>query len=351
MINKNFDLNKILIENRILWHFGFWIFYFFIRLRPYYITVLFYDVLFLKYMLLLEILFFITTYITLFLYNKLVPKNKFLLFFVLGFLVWILFVFCDINLKKTVLSSMPNIANYNKLDMFLDSFAYYILFYFFIILLKYFKQNFIQQIIQNQQREQRIQFELENLKSQIAPHFLFNTMNNFYGLAVEKSNILPDLMIRLSDLLRYSLYETKQEKVALESEIKYIENYIALEKIRLEDNLNLEIIINRENFNTYNIAPLLLINFVENAFKHSKNIQNQAVFIAIFVSVSQNGMMTFNIKNNFTTNFKNSLDSKNSIGLENVQKRLTAIYPNKNHDLKTTIENDIYEVTLKINLN
>ena len=296
MINKNFDLNKILIENRILWHFGFWIFYFFIRVRPYYNTVLFYDVLFLKYMLLLEILFFITTYITLFLYNKMVPENKFLLFFVLGFLVWILFVFCDINLKKTVLSSMPNIENYKKLDMFLDSFAYYILFYFFIILLKYFKQNFIQQIIQNQQREQRIQFELENLKSQIAPHFLFNTMNNFYGLAVEKSNILPDLMIRLSDLLRYSLYETKQEKVALESEIKYIENYIALEKIRLEDNLNLEITINRENFNTYKIAPLLLINFVENAFKHSKNIQNQAIFIAIYVAVSQDGMMTFNIK-------------------------------------------------------
>ncbi len=80
-------------------------------------------------------------------------------------------------------------------------------------------------------------FELENLKSQISPHFLFNTMNNFYGLAVDNSNKLPNLMIRLSDLLRYSLYETKQEKVPLENEIKYLENYIELEKIRLEEKL------------------------------------------------------------------------------------------------------------------
>jgi two-component system, LytTR family, sensor histidine kinase LytS len=347
---QKFNLNKILVENRWLWHTGFWMFYFFMRLRPYYNTVLFYDKLFLKYMLLAEVLFFITTYFTLYLYNNLIPKKKFLIFFGLGFLNWILFVIGDVFIKKNILGSMPNIANYPKLDMFLDGFSYYILFYFFIILLKYFKQNFIFQYKQNQIIQQQMHFELENLKSQISPHFLFNTMNNFYGLAVDNSNKLPNLMIRLSDLLRYSLYETKQEKVPLENEIKYLENYIELEKIRLEENLKLNFNINNSNFEKFQIAPLLLITFLENAFKHSKNIQNESLIIEIFINVSNEGIMTFRIQNNFNSQAENNLVSNKGIGLENVQKRLEVIYPNENHLLKIEKFENFYKVELNLNL-
>jgi two-component system, LytTR family, sensor kinase len=190
----------ILVSNRWLWHCCFWVFYFFIRIRPYYNTILFYDDLFLKYMLSAELLFFATTYATLFLFNQLVPRRKTVAFLMLGLSVWIVYVLGDVHLKKFYLGLMPNFANYNKWNMFLDSIAYYIFFFLFIVLLKYFKNNFIEQYNQSQLVKQQIQFELANLKSQIAPHFLFNTMNNFYGLAVEKSSKLPDLMIRLSDL-------------------------------------------------------------------------------------------------------------------------------------------------------
>ncbi len=345
------NLNKTLVENRWLWHFGFWIFYFFMRVRPYYNTVLFYDKLFLKYMLLSEVLFFLTTYFTLYWYNKFIPKKKIILFFGLGISFWILFVIGDILVKKQVLKSMPNISNYSKLDMFFDGFPYYMLFFFLIILLKYFKQNFIFQYNQNLIVQNQMHFELENLKAQISPHFLFNTMNNFYGLAVDNSKKLPDLMIRLSDLLRYSLYETKQEKVALEKEIKYLENYIELEKIRLEDDLIIEFVIDKSNLGKHQIAPLLLITFLENAFKHSKNIQNEAIIIKIFMKVTDFGILTFNIKNNYNSNSKNNLVSNKGIGLENVKKRLEAIYPNENHSLEIIVDDNFFKVALIINLN
>lgn len=351
MKTQNFNLNKILVENRWLWHVGFWLFYFFIRLRPYYNTFLFYDKLFLKYMLFAEILFFVTTYFTLFLFNKLIPKKKFVIFFGFGLLAWIFYVIGDVFLKKNILGAMPNFSNYNKFDMFLDSFSYYILFYFFIILLKYFKNNFIFQYNQNQVIQQQMYFELENLKSQISPHFLFNTMNNFYGLAVDNSKKLPDLMIRLSDLLRYSLYETKQEKVPLENEIKYLENYIELEKIRLENNLNIEFNTNNKNYKKFQIAPLLLITFLENAFKHAKSTQNESIMIHILFDISNDGILTFKIKNNFNSNSENNFVSTNGIGLENVKKRLEVIYPNENHNLKIEKDERFYFVELILNLN
>lgn len=348
---EKFNLNKTLAENRWLWHFGFWLFYFFIRLRPYYVTVLFYDKLFLKYMLFSEILFIIATYLTLSIYNFLMPKKHLILFFSCGFLTWILFVLGQVLLKKNIMLTMPDVANAELSEIFLDGISYYLFFYFFIILLKYFKQNYIYQYNQNQQKQQQMHFELENLKAQISPHFLFNTMNNFYGLAVDNSKKLPNLMIRLSDLLRYSLYETKNEKVALDSEIKYLENYIELEKIRLEDNLNLKFIANKNNFEKHQIAPLLLITFLENAFKHSKKIHNQSIEISIFIDVSNDGILTFTIKNNFNSDSENDVVSIKGIGLENVKKRLEVIYPNQNHSLVIKTDNNFYNVELILNLN
>lgn len=345
---ENFNLNKTLVENRWLWHIGFWMFYVVMRIRPYYNTVLYYDDLFLKYMLIAELLFFATIYTTTFFFNLFIQKKKFVLFFCIGFLVWIVFVFCDVLLKKQILYSVPEIVNYKIFDMFLDSFSYYIIFYFLIILLKYFKLNFIYQYHQNHLIQQQMFFELENLKAQISPHFLFNTMNNFYGLAVEKSSKLPNLMIRLSNLLRYSLYETKNEKVALENEVNYIENYIELEKIRLEENLQIEFTCNKNNFNSFQIAPLLLITFVENAFKHAKNTHDNFIIIEIFLEVNQEGLLTFKIKNNYNSKTNLNLEFKKGIGLENVKKRLEVIYPN--HLLKIKNDDSLFYVEIILNL-
>ena len=350
MKTEKLNLNKTLAENRGLWHIGFWLFYFFIRLRPYYITVLFYDKLYLKFMLLAEILFIISTYLTLFSYSILIAKKKYLVFFLSGFLIWIFFVIGQIFLKKEIMQTITEVTNEDFFEQFLDQISYYFLFYLVIVLLKYFKQNFIFHYIQNQQKQQQMHFELENLKAQISPHFLFNTMNNFYGLAVDNSKKLPDLMIRLSDLLRYSLYETKNDKVTLDSEVKYLENYIELEKIRLEDNLEIKFTVDRTNFEKFNIAPLLLITFLENAFKHSKNSYNEAIIINVSIAISSNGILTFKVENNFQLKSEKSMVFEKGIGLENVKKRLAVIYPNENHSLLIKNDGKKYDVELVLNL-
>jgi LytS/YehU family sensor histidine kinase len=212
------------------------------------------------------------------------------------------------------------------------------------------KDMYYLQYQNNLQQKLQMQFELENLKAQISPHFLFNTMNNFYGLAVENSKKLPELMIRLSDLLRYSLYETKQEKVLLKDEINYLKNYIELEKIRLESNIEVEFTVNVENPEKYEIAPLLLIVFIENAFKHVRNILNEPVFIAIHLSVSSDGIMLLTVKNNFNTNAKNDLVTEKGIGQINAKKRLSVIYPDENHFLKIDHDDRFYNVELTIHL-
>jgi two-component system, LytTR family, sensor histidine kinase LytS len=203
------------------------------------------------------------------------------------------------------------------------------------------------------------------LKAQLSPHFLFNTMNNFYGLAVAQSKQLPDLMLRLSELMRYSLYGTNKPTVLLKDEIRYLKNYIELEKIRLEDTLKLSFNENALTSDGIEIAPLILIVFVENAFKHSRNIQNEDIDIKIDISVSDIGWLTFKIENNYTNSGKNpiktvekaqnviasdSVANVGGIGLENVKKRLEALYPAGLHTLVFEDDGHIFKVRLKIKL-
>ena len=157
-------------------------------------------------------------------------------------------------------------------------------------------------------------------------------------------------MIRLSDLLRYSLYETNQEKVPLQDEIEYFKNYIELEKIRLESNLDIEFNINVSNPEKYQIAPLLFIIFIENAFKHARNTVNEPVFIAINIDVSSDGILNLTVKNNYNTNAQQNFATEKGIGLENVKKRLAVIYPNGKHVLSIHQDDKFYNVSLTIDL-
>ena len=252
---------------------------------------------------------------------------------------------------KVMMQSIPEVANRKLGEIILSNLPIYFLFYIFVVVFKYLKDNFIVQYQQNQQQKLQLHFELENLKAQISPHFLFNTMNNFYGLAVENSKKLPDLMIRLSDLLRYSLYETQQEKVPLQDEIDYLKNYIELEKIRLESNLDIKFIVNVKNSEKYQIAPLLLITFIENAFKHARNIVDEPVFIALSIVVSDDGILHLTVKNNYNTNAQNCFTNEKGIGLENAKKRLSVIYPNEKHVLNLHQDEMFYNVALSIHLN
>lgn len=346
----NTDISKILASNRWLWHVGFWLLYTISRGVQYYYTILYYDHKFLEFMLLVEASFVILVYATLWLYKYLIARKRISLYFFIGLIIWILHQYLRICFQKYYLKSIPFIAKADISDLFIDVITSHLITFFILTMLKYLKDVFIEQYNESERKKFQIESELKNLKSQISPHFLFNTMNNFYGLAVEKSNTLPALMIRLSDLLRYSLYETNQEKVLLDNEIRYLQNYIELEKIRLEENLNVSFIIHKGNTDTCQIAPLILIPFVENCFKHAKNSDNENILILIELAVSSDCLLTFKTKNNFNKNTDKNIDTVKGIGLENVKKRLGVLYPNNKYKMTNYIDENYYYSELSIYL-
>jgi len=190
--------------------------------------------------------------------------------------------------------------------------------------------------------------QLTLLKAQLNPHFLFNTLNNLYGMSVVKSDKLPDLMLKLSDLLRYSLYDTKATYVSLQKEIEYLENYISLEKIRLEDQT--EILLKKSgNISDKKIAPMLLIVFVENAFKHLANTHDKKSRVVVAIEVTDKSLV-FSCINTIDKqgNPTNLEKGKSGIGLKNAKKRLALLYPEK-HKLTITEKNNEHEVVLTIN--
>ena len=199
-------------------------------------------------------------------------------------------------------------------------------------------------------RQQEKEAELKLLKAQLNPHFLFNTLNNLYGLSVVKSDKLPNLMLKLSDLLRYSLYETKETYVPLEKEITYLENYMALEKIRLEYTTEIQF-ETTGNLVSKKIAPMLFIVFVENAFKHlgvSKDEKSK-----VFVSLSEDdNKLVFKCINTIDTidlKVEHIEKGKSGIGLQNAKKRLALMYPEK-HQLTMTKTDTSYSIELILDL-
>lgn len=174
--------------------------------------------------------------------------------------------------------------------------------------------------------------ELQLLQSQLSPHFLFNTLNNLYGLSLTEHEKIPGLLLKLSELLRYSVYNTHELYVPLRDEIAYLNNYIAFEKIRLGGRLKLSCDIETIENKSLKIAPMLLIVFVENAFKHAKNTQDDEIFIDISLKVWENSVL-FSVKNShFKSNPNTELvEDSSGFGLLSVQKRLALLYPKTHH--------------------
>lgn len=199
-------------------------------------------------------------------------------------------------------------------------------------------------------RQDEKEAELRLLKAQLNPHFLFNTLNNLYGLSVMKSEKLPNLMLKLSDLLRYSLYETKEAFVPLEKEIQYLENYMSLEKIRLEDKADIQF-TKSGNLTSKKIVPMLLIVFVENAFKHLGVLKDGKSKVAISIQESNN-KITFTSSNSIekdNARLENLEKGKSGIGLENAKKRLTLLYPGM-HQLAIEKSQNSYNVQLILDI-
>jgi LytS/YehU family sensor histidine kinase len=301
-------------------------------------------------MLITEGTFIVLTYTTIRLYKRFCTAEKYHIYFGVSLLVWAIYLFLIISFQKFYLRDIPAIAQADWGDIYLNSIMKYLITFVLSTMAKYFKDNYIAQYYENERKQFQIQSELQNLKAQISPHFLFNTMNNFYGLAVEKSHKLPELMVRLSDLLRYSLYETNNETVPILSEIAYLKNYMELEKIRLEDTLDFEFNADLQHAHHFEIAPLIFIVFVENAFKHAKNVEDDIVRIKIDLTVSEEGVVSFEVKNNCLLNEKTIDYNAHGIGLENVRKRLNVLYANGLHELNAEKTGNYFDVKLRIDL-
>ncbi|MCK9481996.1 MAG: histidine kinase [Bacteroidia bacterium] len=217
---------------------------------------------------------------------------------------------------------------------------------FFHIFSEWFSQNRANKALQ----ELNISNELKFLKSQINPHFLFNSLNSLYALTLTKSDKAPEMVMSLANILRYLLYETSESQVPLEKEINYLNDLIALEKIRMGDRVKICFDI-QGDISSIMIEPLLFINFVENSFKHGVNSHKDDAWILIKINAdAENKQLSFSIENskpNENLTVKN--ERVGGIGLQNTKNRLKLLYPN-NHTLQITDKEDSYSVMLKIDL-
>lgn len=192
--------------------------------------------------------------------------------------------------------------------------------------------------------KEKSQNELDLLKQQLNPHFFFNTLNNLYALSLQKSEKTPESILQLSELMRYTIYKGQEKSVSLLQEVKYLEDYIQLQQIRLKNPLNLKFeknIIDPD----IDIAPLLLIVFIENAFKHGIETAENSAFLNVSL-MSNEKELYFSCENSFDTDENRG---KPGIGIVNLKKRLDLLYPDQ-HTLTLSSENHIFKADLKLNL-
>jgi hypothetical protein len=194
--------------------------------------------------------------------------------------------------------------------------------------------------------QEKIKAELSFLKAQINPHFLFNTLNSIYALTVKKSDSAPESITKLSSIMRYVITDAAQDFVSLEKELAYVSNYVELEKFRLTQKINLEYKVTG-NFLGKEIAPLIFIPFIENAFKHGVSTQeNSSISILITLEKNQLHLLVKNTK----LKSRSSVHENTGLGIENTKQRLSLLYPGK-HELHIKDNADEFSVDLKITLN
>lgn len=212
----------------------------------------------------------------------------------------------------------------------------------------WFQQEKDMRIMENE----NMQSELRFLRSQINPHFLFNTLNSLYALTLKKSDRAPEIVIRLSEIMRYMLYECNDKSVPLSKEVDYIRNYLELERLRYNDKVDIHFNMNGQP-EGIEIAPLLFTPFLENAFKHGVNRHVEEGFIEVQLNIKEDSL------DFYVTNSKPEVDLKKlqdddvvagGIGLQNIKRRLELLYPST-HILKIEEKSDSYSISMNIKLN
>jgi sensor histidine kinase YesM len=213
------------------------------------------------------------------------------------------------------------------------------------ILIKLLKYWYEQQNSAIQLLKEKTEAELAMLKGQINPHFLFNTLNNIYSLALKKSDLTADAVVKLSEMLDYLLYECNAAMVDVKKEVKLIQNYIYLQKIRYGDRLDIQ--FKAENIIDQRIPPMIILPFIENSFKHGAGNQSNKVWIKINMR-TESDRLEFSIVNSKSSQKKaESKPVRGGIGLENVKKRLGLLYQSE-YSLEIEDLSDTFSVKLSI---
>lgn len=282
---------------------------------------------------------------------KLLNKNRKLLFFFLVTLMVIVSYIClsayisfFINQQSNEIAHINFIKRITNIPNYIASFVALLVPAIILLFFNYYKQ----QKEDANLLEQKKTNELNALKNQLNPHFLFNTLNNLYILSLKKSDKTPEVIAKLSEILDYILYRCKDNYVPLENEITLLHNYIDLEKVRYGKRVEINFIKDLES--NVKIAPLLLLTFLENSFKHGVSQEINTAEININVKGSTNGI-DFYLKNTKPTNSTNvKSKDRESIGLQNIKMQLDLLYPNK-YTLDINNSPNNYIVKLKIQLN
>jgi two-component system, LytTR family, sensor kinase len=360
MKNDTTLLNKLInvAGSRLALNIYFWCFLFLIKVSDaddqhlhskafYYGTMLF-------FMSFLFLVTYINNWILLpkFLFlNKRLPYfiwasvSTFIIAFIYTFMVkWLPILFNDSGIAEMSVIMSPVSNDLSILGTILDMGSYFSVMVVVVTifsLLGYYHYSVAKtkrlELLINKHRETELAF----LNGQLNPHFLFNTLNNLYGLAIKKSDETPEAILQLSTILRYILYESDVERISFEKEKEIIQAYIDIELLRVKETPEVQFIIMADA--AYNIPPLLWLPIIENVFKHSRDVSELEIDFKL--NITQNKFHLY-CKNNFVAHTQNPLGG---VGLTNLQKRLALLYPQK-HQLTTAIDGHYYIIELKIDL-
>lgn len=235
----------------------------------------------------------------------------------------------------------------NFLTEFLAEFILVLIFLVVSTMLKFMRDSIALQDVELRMKEvekQKIEAELRALKSQVNPHFFFNTLNSLYSLSLDKSEKAPELILKLSDLMRYVIYESKDDLVPVGKQLEFLQSYVYLERLRSNESLEVKFDIQGDH-SEVKIAPLLYLAFIENAFKHGARTISDHPFIHIFFNLEHADRVIFTIENRTDPFRGKPVDG--GFGLSNVKKRLELLYPGK-HVWNISESVTIYRVELTI---
>lgn len=213
----------------------------------------------------------------------------------------------------------------------------------FVTAIKFVAEWFIEKKKNEQLAQLQLNTELKYLRTQIQPHFFFNTLNSLYALTLQKSDNAPRLILKLSDMMQYILYEVEASKVSLLQEINHINNLLDIEHLRFPDRIETEMDITG-NIDDIEIPPLLFLSFIENCFKHGLK-EDDKIIIRMSFEITNNKYLLFKLSNSFDPSKHE--ENKHGIGLQNTQRRLQLLFGN-NFDLHANVTDNMYNLFLKI---